>query len=149
MIKEKVHKSRNNHKPLLYTLVGIIGVVALAGFIISGGLLPNVNNGVTLASSSTSLPPVSGAIQGYVGGPGGLPAIGSTIIAHKIQVLPGTDQRLPDYTTNSIISIDGKYSFSLPPGVYTFTVAFPDGTNQIVSNYAVWPESVHILDFKY
>lgn len=148
-IEEKVHKSRNNHKPLSYTLLGIVGAIALAGFIISGGLLPNVNNAATLVSSRSSLPPVLGAIQGYVGGPGGLPAIGATVIAHRIQVLPGNDQRLPDYTTNSIISIDGKYSFNLPPGVYRFTVAFPDGTNQIVSSYAVWPESVHTLDFKY
>ena len=148
-IEENVRKSHNNHKSLLYTLAGIIGAIALAGFIISGGLLPNVNNAAILASSPSSLPAVLGAIQGYVGGPGGLPAIGTTVIAHKIQVLPGTDQRLPDYTTNAIISIDGKYSFSLPPGVYRFTVAFPDGTNQIVSSYAVWPKSVHILDFKY
>jgi hypothetical protein len=78
-----------------------------------------------------------------------LPAIGSTVIAHKTQVLPGTDQRLADYTANYIISIDGKYSLNLPPGVYSFTVAFPDGANQMVKNYAVWPESVHRLDFKY
>jgi hypothetical protein len=149
IIEEKARKSHNSHKQLLYTSVGIVGAIALVGFIISGGLLPNVNNAATLASSRSSLPPIFGAIQGYVGGPGGLPAIGSTVIAHKIQALPGTDQKLPDYVANSIISIDGKYSFSLPPGVYSFTVAFPDGTNQMVKNYAVWSESVHTLDFKY
>jgi hypothetical protein len=148
IIEEKAHKSHNSHKHLLCTLLGIVGAIALLGFIISGGLLPNVNNAATLASSRTSLPPVSGAIQGYVGGLGGLPAIGTTVIAHKIQVLPGTDQRLPDYTTNFMIYIDGKYRFILPPGVYSFTVAFPDGTNQMVKNYAVWPDSVHTFDFK-
>lgn len=148
IIEEKARKSHNNHKPLFY-IVGIVGAIALVGFIISGGLLPNVNNAATLPSSRSSLPPVLEAIQGYVGGPGGFPAIGATVIAHKIQVLPGTDQKLPDYIANSIISIDGKYSFSLPPGVYSFTIAFPDGTNQMVKNYAVWPDSVHTLDFKY
>ena len=49
-----------------------------------------------------------GIVSGHVIGPSALPAIGSSVIAHKIQGLPGTDQRLPDYTTNSIISIDGK-----------------------------------------
>jgi hypothetical protein len=149
IIEEKAHKSHNNHKQLLYTLLGIVGAIALVGFIISGGLLPNVNNAAILTSSRSSLPPALGAIQGYVGGPGGLPIIGATVIAHKIQGLSGADQRLQDYIANSIISIDGKYSFTLPAGVYTFTVAFPDGTNQIVKNYAVWSESVHTLDFKY
>lgn len=142
LIEEKKER-HNNRKTLLYTLAGIVGAIALAGFIISGGLLPNVNN------AATSLTPAVGTIQGYVAGPNGFPAIGATVIAHKIQALPGTDQRLPNYTTNSIISIDGKYSFSMPPGVYRIMVAFPDGTNHIVSSYAVWPESVHILDFRY
>jgi hypothetical protein len=148
-IQKKIHKSHSSHKSLSYTLLGIVGAIALAGFIISGGLLPNVNNAASLASSQSSLPSTLGAVQGYVGGPRGLPAIGSTVIAHKTQVLPGTDQRLADYTANYIISIDGKYSLNLPPGVYSFTVAFPDGANQMVKNYAVWPESVHTLDFKY
>lgn len=67
IMEEKARKSHNNHKPLFYT-VGIVGAIALVGFIISGGLLPNVNNAATLPSSRSSLPPVLGAIQGYVGG---------------------------------------------------------------------------------
>ena len=55
MIEEKVHKSDNNHKPLLYTLVGIVGAIALAGFIVSGGLLPNVNNVLFVAERSILL----------------------------------------------------------------------------------------------
>jgi len=78
-----------------------------------------------------------------------LPGIGSSVIAHKIQQLPGTDQRLPDYTTKSIVFINGKYGFSLPPGVYRFTVAFPDGTNQVINSYAVWPGTTLSIDFSY
>jgi hypothetical protein len=32
--------NRSNYKPIVYTAIGILGVIALAGFIISGGLLP-------------------------------------------------------------------------------------------------------------
>ena len=90
-----------------------------------------------------------GVVSGHVIGPSALPAIGSSVIAHNIQGLPGTDQWVPDYTTNSIISIDGKYLLNLPPGLYRFTVAFPDWTNRTINNYAVWPGSPHSPDFKY
>lgn len=46
--KQKYNKNirnRNNYKPIIYTAIGILGAIALAGFIISGGLLPNVNKG--------------------------------------------------------------------------------------------------------
>jgi hypothetical protein len=131
---------------VIYTLVGAVLVIALSGFIVSGGLLPNINKSSIPVSS---LPTDLGAVSGQVTGPMGLPAIGSTIIAHKIQGLPGTDQRLPDYTVNSIVSVDGKYVFSLSTGVYRFTVAFPDGTNHIINDYAIWFGSTHSIDFKY
>ncbi len=66
-----------------------------------------------------------------------------------IEQLPGTDQKLPDYTANSIVFIDGKYGFSLPTGMYRFTVAFPDGTNQVINSYAVWPGTTLSIDFSY
>jgi hypothetical protein len=145
--KGGVLSNNKNTRTIVYTLIAFVGVIALAGFILSGGLLPNVNK------STAPVPPFQisdlAMISGHVTGPAGLPAIGASIIAHKIQGLPGTDQRLADYTTNSVVSIDGKYVFNLPVGVYRFTVAFPDGTNQIVNTYAVWPGSVHSLDFKY
>ena len=85
--ENKIYRSLNNHKLLIYTAVGIIGAIALAGFIISGGLLPNVNKGATspplpsLRSLSSALQPLPGDIHGYVGGRGGLPAIGATVVA--------------------------------------------------------------------
>jgi len=134
-------------KTVIYIFVGVILVIALGGYIVSGGLLPNVNKS-TIPVPSFQISDL-GTVSGQVKGPLGLPAIGSTIIAHKIQSLPGTDQRLPDYIANSIISVDGKYVFSLPPGVYRFTVAFPDGTNHVINGYAIWPGSTHGLDFTY
>jgi hypothetical protein len=53
------------------------------------------------------------------------------------------------YTANSFVKIDGTYRFSVPSGVYKITVAFPDGTNQIIENYAIWPSSSSSFDFKY
>jgi hypothetical protein len=145
-IPTEKRKSKTS-KTLIYTLVGLFIAITLSAFIVSGGLLPNVNKNTTPASSYQ----ISdiGIISGRITGPLGLPALGTSVIAHKIQELPGTEQILPDYTINSIISVDGKYSFNLPAGVYRITVAFPDGTNHIVNTYAIWPGSAHTLDFKY
>jgi hypothetical protein len=144
--QEYKQRLKRSYRSIFYTLIGVVVVVAVGGFIISGGLLPNVNKNTALVPLRVS---DLGMVTGHVTGLSGLPALGASVIAHKIQGLPGTDQRLPDYTTNSFISIDGKYIFNLPPGVYRFTAAFPDGTNHIMSNYAVWPGSSHSLDFKY
>ena len=138
----------NKFKTIIYTAVGIFGAVTLAGFIISGGLLPNVNKGTVLSqsssivssSSSLNLPLVLGAIHGYVAGPAGLPAIGATVMAAEQQT---------DHTVNSIISIDGNYYFQLPAGKYNVIVAYPDGMHRAVSNFEVQSGSAQNLDFKY
>jgi len=58
--EKKISRGLDNHKLLTYTVVGVIGVLALAGFIISGGLLPNVNRGAPPLpqTSSSSFPPI-------------------------------------------------------------------------------------------
>jgi Carboxypeptidase regulatory-like domain len=140
--EKKIYKGLNNHKLLIYTVVGVIGALALSGFIISGGLLPNVNKGAPplAQTSSPSFPALSGAIHGYVGGPEGLPAIGAAVVAAEQQT---------GYTVNSIVSVDGHYSFSLPAGNYIVLVAYPDGTNKKVSNFVVEQGTDNSLDFKY
>jgi hypothetical protein len=142
-VEEKtIYKSLNNHKLLIYTVVGVIGALALSGLIISGGLLPNVNKGAPplAQTSSPSFPALSGAIHGYVGGPEGLPAIGAAVVAAEQQT---------GYTVNSIVSVDGHYSFSLPAGKYIVLVAYPDGTNKKVSNFVVEQGTDNSLDFRY
>jgi hypothetical protein len=149
-VREKIPSEKRKSKTskiLIYTLVGVFIAITLSAFIVSGGLLPNVNK-IAAPASPIQISHLS-SISGRVTGPLGLPALGTSVIAHKIQELPGTEQVLPDYTINSIISVDGKYTFSLPAGVYRITVAFPDGTNHIVNTYAIWPGSANILDFKY
>jgi hypothetical protein len=142
LILKRIMAAVINHRLLIYAVVGILGALALAGFIISGGLLPNVNKSASLPSqiSSPSFPPLSGAIHGYVGGPEGLPAIGAAVVAAEQQT---------GYTINSIVSVDGHYSFSLPAGNYIVLVAYPDGTNKKVSNFVVEQGTDYNLDFKY
>jgi len=96
--------NKNNYKPIIYTAMGIgtLCVIALAGFIISGGLFPNVNTNTVSLSPSSDTQLVLGDIYGHVSGPSGLPAIGATVLAAEQQT---------GHTVNSIISIDGNYNF--------------------------------------
>ena len=105
-----------------------------------GATLPPIPSQLPPRSLSSALRPLSGDIHGYVGGPGGLPAIGATVVAAEQQT---------GYTVNSIVSIDGKYSFSLPPGKYIVMVAYPDGTNKKVTNFQVEQGTAQNQDFKY
>src|ERR687892_320584 len=99
-------RGKKNYKIAIYTAVGIAGAVALAGFIISGGLLPNTN--------------VSRSIPAGVE-PGGLPAVGATVLAV---------QQGNAFVASSFVSITGEYDIRLPPGNYVIYVAYPDGTDQ-------------------
>ena len=70
----------------------------------------------------SSLGQEPGMLYGYVGGPiVGLPAIGASVVAENVET---------GHTSNSLISIDGKYYLDLVPGMYDIIVAFPDGTSQ-------------------
>jgi len=103
-------------------------------------MLKEISDAEDAQTSSPSFPALSGAIHGYVGGPEGLPAIGGTVVAAEQQT---------GYTVNSIVSIDGYYSFNLPAGKYIVLVAYPDGTNKKVSNFVVEQGTYNSLDFKY
>jgi hypothetical protein len=138
--KSLVKNNNNSYKPIIYTAIGILGAIALAGFIISGGLLPNANKGTVTLSPSSNIPLVQGAIYGHVAGPAGLPAIGATVVAAEQQT---------GHTVNSIISIDGNYYFQVPAGKYNVMVAFPDGSHKAVSNFEVQSGAAQTVDFKY
>ena len=141
--KRKYGKSiinKSNYKPIIYIAIGILGAIALAGFIISGGWLPNVNKGTVSLSPSSNIPLVLGAIYGYVSGPAGLPSIGATIVAAEQQT---------GHTVNSIISIDGNYYFEVSAGKYNVMVAFLDGTHKTISNFEVQSGVAQTLDFTY
>lgn len=130
---EKPVERKTGYGLVALTAGGIIGAIALAGFIISGGLLPN-SNSPAIASGTEP-----GVLLGSVTGPGGLPAVGAMVIAAE---------QGSGFTENAFVSVNGQYYFDLPPGSYIVMAAFPDGTNKVV-NLEVARGSSHDLDFSY
>src|SRR5919112_1441878 len=128
---------RHKFKIVLGIFVAVIVAVLIIGFLLSGGTTPNSNIG----SVFQPLPVYKsgqGAINGYVAGPLGLPAVGSTVVAAQ--------QGGSGVTQNAFISIDGKYVFtSLPPGEYIIMTAFPDGKNKVLDNVKVDSGSVQTI----
>lgn len=132
-------KGTTNYRPLIFAVVGIVAAIAIAGFIISGGNPPNINQSPTTSTTSSVGP--TGGLHGYVGGPTGLPAIGASVIAANQET---------GFTENAIISLNGQYFLSnLPAGQYIVMVAFPDGTNKAVNEFQVESGSNHELNFSY
>ena len=116
-----------------------MGVVTLGGFAISGGILPNAHTNDAVLSLPLGQEP--GKLYGFVGGSiMGLPAIGASVIAANQET---------GYTSNSVISIDGKYYLDLMPGKYNIVVAFPDGTSQTYNNIIVERGTASEMNIKY
>ena len=127
-------RGKKNYKIAIYTAVGIAGAIALAGFIISGGLLPNTNVNQPIPAGVEP-----GALHGRVTGPAGLPAVGATVLAV---------QQGSDFVANSFVSVTGDYDIRLPPGNYIVYVAYPDGTDQ-TATVDVQRGSLQELNFAY
>lgn len=127
-------RGKKNYKIVIYTAVGIAGAIALAGFIISGGLLPNSNINEAIPAGVEP-----GALHGVVTGPGGLPAVGATVLAV---------QQGSDFVASSFVSVTGDYDIRLPPGNYVVYVAYPDGTDQ-TATVDIQRGSLQALNFAY
>lgn len=113
---EPAKQRKKNYKIAIYTAAGIVGAIALAGFIISGGLLPNTNVNQSIPAGVEP-----GALHGVVTGPGGLPAVGASVLAV---------QQGSSFVASSFVSVTGQYDLNLPPGNYIIYVAYPDGTDK-------------------
>jgi hypothetical protein len=146
MKKNGIQELRKEHRKskylvAVYIAAGIIGAIALAGFIISGGMLPNSNSGIQspLATGST-VGTEPGMLYGYVEGLSGLPAIGSTVIAE--------DQETGQ-TTSAFVSLTGQYFINLAPGTYEIIVSFPSGVTQVIDSLEIARGTAHELNFSY
>jgi hypothetical protein len=131
--EEKSSRRGGGRALAAYTAMGIVGAIALAGFVISGGVAPNANAPVPTLSEP-------GVLHGYVAGPGGLPAVGATVVAAE---------QSSGYTANGFVSVTGQYYLDLPAGQYVVMAAFPDGTNKVVSGLAVERGTSQQLDISY
>ncbi len=131
------------HQNKIILVAAAVGAILIIGFLFSGGTTPNSNNNI--GSIFDPLPTYKsglGSINGYVAGPLGLPAVGSTVIA--------AEQGGSAVTKSSFVSVDGKYLFrDLPPGEYILMVAFPDGANRVLDNIQVNAGSVQSINLKY
>jgi hypothetical protein len=127
-------KGKGGYKLAIYTAVGIAAAIIIAGAIISGGTIPSSSN------TQVNLGTEPGMIHGFVAGPTGLPALGATVLA----VQQGTD-----FTASAFVGINGQYSLSLPPGEFIVVVAYPDGTDKVLSGVEVTRGSSAELDISY
>jgi hypothetical protein len=145
-MKKNIQESRKEPRKskylvAVYTAAGIIGAIALAGFIISGGMLPNSNSGIQSPSATGSTVGTEpGMLYGYVKGLSGLPAIGSTVIAE--------DQETGQ-TTSAFVSLTGQYFINLTPGTYEIIVSFPNGVTQVIDSLEIARGTAHELNFSY
>jgi hypothetical protein len=129
-----LQRGKKNYKIAIYTAVGIAGAIALAGFIISGGLLPNSNINEAIPAGVEP-----GSLHGRVTGPGGLPAVGTTVLAV---------QQGNAFVASAFVSITGDYDIQLPPGNYVIYVAYPDGTDE-TATANIQRGSLQELNFSY
>ena len=106
----------------------------MAGFIISGGLLPNSNINEAIPAGVEP-----GSLHGGVTGPGGLPAVGSTVLAV---------QQGNAFVASAFVSITGDYDIRLPPGNYVIYVAYPDGTDE-TATVNIQRGSLQEINFSY
>jgi hypothetical protein len=147
MKKNGIQESRKEHRKskylvAVYTAAGIIGAIALAGFIISGGMLPNSNSGIQSSPSTTgsAVGTEPGMLYGNVKGLSGLPAIGASVIAE--------DQETGQ-TTSAFVSLTGQYFINLVPGSYEIIVSFPNGVTQVIDSLEIARGTAHELNFSY
>ncbi len=143
----KVNNERKIISPLIkhkymVTFGAIIAAIVIIALLFTAGHLPNTN---TIGSTFNPLPVYKsgqGALNGYIAGPLGLPAVGATVVA--------AEQGGAGITKTAFVSVDGKYVFNnLEPGKYLISVGFPDGANRIINNINVDPNSVDTVNLKY
>lgn len=136
--------SNSSYKTTIYALIAIAGVASLVNLIVTGGIMiPNTN---IFPPSSSILRQTSdyGTLNGEVTGQSA--AVGGSVTVYKNAGLVDSVEKSAGYIENAVISPDGHFVFKLPSGVYRIIVVYPDGKDQIIENYAVWPGSYTSLN---
>jgi hypothetical protein len=117
----KKYISRNYMLLLLTSIVALSLVIAIVGYILNGGNLPNANRGLTLITYPTErgLSPLTsdhqsismakhssidfGTLEGKVIGPAGLPAVDASVKAEKDLGVMTSVVKEGGYTANSLV----------------------------------------------
>ena len=124
--------TRNYVLLVLTVIVALALVLAIAEYVLSGGILPNAHKGLRLITypSEQQLSPQSsapqlfsaaprssidfGTVEGKVIGPTGLPAIGASVIAQKELGVITSMVKEGGYTANSFVTAKWFIQLQLP-----------------------------------
>ncbi len=130
-------------KMTLCILIATAGVASLVNLGVNGDIIMP-NTGVFFPTPASILKETSdyGMIDGEVTSQSPAAATSDGLVkVYKISGLVDSLEKSPGYKENLAISHDGHFMFKLPSGVYRITVLYPDGKDQLIENYAVWPGS--------
>jgi len=125
---------------ILTGIVGLAVIVALAGFALPGGFLPDILRGPSLdihnqyelsspqsTTHTSAIPSYDfGSIEGIVLGSTGMPETGASVTAQKNIGFVNSVVQEGGHIANTYVSVDGTYSLKAPSGVYKITVVFSD-----------------------
>ena len=146
----KEFHERNTHTTIIIILISCLGIgLAVAISAMYGPTIyttPISSEKVSVPTSvKESIPTPAtdlGRVSGLIMSSDGAPVDGASVVVYKHMGLINSVDKNAGYTYTAISEPDGSYSFdSLPSGVYKFTVTHPDGSIQMIDNYAVWPSS--------
>jgi hypothetical protein len=139
----------NSLKTTICILIAAAGGASLVNLVLNGDIIIP-KTGIFLSPPASILKQTSdyGTVDGELTrqSSAAAAASGGSVTAYKIGGLVDSLEKSAGYTENSIISPDGHFMFKLPSGVYRIFVEYPDGKEQLIDNYAIWPGSHTFLN---
>ncbi len=133
----------NSLKTTICIIIATAGIASLVNLVVNGDIIMP-NTGISLLPQSSILKQTSdyGTVDGMViGQPAAAAKGGGSVTVYKVAGLVDSLEKSAGYTKTSIISPAGHFMFKLPSGAYRIIVVHPNGKDQIIENYAVWPGS--------
>jgi hypothetical protein len=138
----KNYVTSNSLKTIFCILFAAAGAASLVNLVVNGDIImPNA--GIFLSPPTSSILKQSsdyGTVNGEVTGQSSaMAASGGSVTVYKVGGLVDSVEKSAGYTKSSVISPDGHFLFKLPSGVYRIIVVYPNGKDQIIENYVMWP----------